>query len=140
MLGKWTFEEKQQLLNALHRFGSNNLQAITEELQFKSVNEIRFAIKYYQRLALNSKEPQPPHAEKQHAPLDKWIQMLKRDDCPVNTLAVAMRSISHFESHTDTLGVSLKDCYEVLADLLEGQTPKKVRHLFEGVNLLMCSR
>lgn len=126
MIGKWTFEEKRGLLNGLQKYGSTNLQAIRENLPFKSVSEIRMAIRYYQRLAANAEKNETPDGERQEAPVDTWIQLLKPRLSNINCMSLVCKCLAHFENHTDTSAVNMKDCYEVLSALLIGETPKKM--------------
>ena len=110
-MSNWSDLEKEALLVALKKFGSENLKAISIHLPTKSLSEIEmFITKYAKRARAESREvflALPTTIQDVHpislkrrripnydylAPLDKWIEFIdKFNDCSfaVSRLAIA---------------------------------------------------
>lgn len=73
----WTEEEKVQLLKALNKHGADNLQAVMEELPYKTLVEVKRMISYYQSLAQNKVQNQRNDLKMTASPIDRWIKALQ---------------------------------------------------------------
>lgn len=106
----WTEQEKVQLLKALNKHGADNVQAIAEDLPFKSLLEVKRIINYYQTLAQTKLHNQRNDLQMDVSPIDKWIKVLqdvKGRRFTLDHVSRALKYIALYEKRTKS-NVDLK--------------------------------
>ncbi|CAG4937401.1 unnamed protein product [Colias eurytheme] len=140
----WTKEEKFQLLQALKEYGCSDIDQIQSFICSKTTKEIKDAIKFYNRKALQNpavlKKKKKRTANASIAPIASWAKLLtdtKSFDELNTEIALALRLIAEFEDKPPvvcTNKVDFKAAYSYLANALEGKPlpdNKFVKAIFE---------
>ncbi|GLV32200.1 beta-Tubulin at 97EF [Carabus blaptoides fortunei] len=128
---KWSVNEKQQLFNALVKYGSSDLDALARHIPTKNKSAIFKYILYLERMARTSlKDDADEKGKARQAPIDMWIQyvchMSLSDDYKLMDISRAVKFIALFEERNTESKVDIRDCYEVVAACLSGNAPKHV--------------
>lgn len=135
VLEGWTKDDKFQLLQALKVYGSHDIGCIQKVIPFKTDEQIKSAIAYYKKKALNHpviKERKKKYKSSQQSlprvPLVSWAKYLTDsldfDDLQTET-ANALRLIAEFENiplSVSTDYIDFKKIYHLIANAMDGKS------------------
>ncbi|KAF2895276.1 hypothetical protein ILUMI_10902 [Ignelater luminosus] len=132
MLASWTDKEKFQLLHSLKKHGSGNVKIVAKEIPTKSLHEVEYAISVYSSAARKSLKVDNKSRYRQ-APIDKWIQFVKRHTLNVRRSRDLATVLKIFAFHEKPLlkqsdEINFEDLYLFLANLSLGNAPKQLNY------------
>lgn len=96
---RWSTTEKQDLYNAILKFGSSNLDVIHKVIPTKTIGDIKYYLGAMKRCAkLSLKEEKDPTRV---APIDKWLHFMQQKDkdykAYLSDFSCALKYIALFE-------------------------------------------
>lgn len=107
---KWTLTEKQQLFNALVKYGSNDLDTLARHIPTRSKSAVLSYVLYLERTARLSLKGKKNAARQ--APIDMWIQyvcqMSLNDDYKLMDISRALKFIALFEERSDESKINIR--------------------------------